>query len=581
MENKISLTPLKRFFNLLKVDKQEILSIYIYAVFNGIVALSLPLGIQAIINLITGGLVSTAWIVLVVFVIAGVGLTGVMQIMQLTIAENIQQKLLTRSAFEFAYRIPRMKMEALNKIYGPELVNRFFDTLSVQKGLSKILIDFSSATLQVLFGLILLSFYHPFFILFSLILIVIVILIFQFTAPQGLRTSLTESKYKYEIAHWLEELARAMDTFKLAGKSPLPLKKTDQIVEGYLTARKAHFRTLVVQFINLVGFKVIIAAGLLLIGGLLVINEQMNIGQFVASEIIIILVLASIEKLILSMETIYDVLTAIEKIGSVSDIPLERKTGENIEITGDKGLDVNLKNISFKFEGEQQELLKNIDLHVASGEKVCVSGYTGSGKSVLLQIIAGLYDDYTGSVSFNGIPMRNWDMDDLRSHIGDFVATGDIFHGTLEENITLDIPGITLDDVQKIAAIVGLTEFVESLPEGYKTMMVPEGKNLPEAIRRRINLARSLIGNPQLVMLEDDFNLMEEEYKQNLLNYLMENNWTVIAVSNDPDVTGQFEKVAVLDNGKLIAYDSFKEIKKQSWYSNLFQTKKLYVELKQ
>jgi ABC-type bacteriocin/lantibiotic exporter with double-glycine peptidase domain len=581
MENKLSLTPIKRFFNLLKVDKQEILSIYVYAVFNGIVALSLPLGIQAIINLITGGLVSTAWIVLVVFVIAGVGLTGVMQIMQLTIAENIQQKLLTRSAFEFAYRIPRMKMEALNKIYGPELVNRFFDTLSVQKGLSKILIDFSSATLQVIFGLILLSFYHPFFILFSLILVVIVILIFQFTAPQGLRTSLTESKYKYEIAHWLEELARAMDTFKLAGKSPLPLNKTDKIVEGYLTARKAHFRTLVVQFVNLVGFKVVIAAGLLLIGGLLVINEQMNIGQFVASEIIIILVLASIEKLILSMETIYDVLTAIEKIGSVSDIPLERITGEKIEIIGDDGLDVNLKNISFKFEDTQVELLKNIDLHVASGEKICLSGFTGSGKSLLLQIIAGLYDDYTGSVAFNGIPIRNWDMEDLRSHIGDFVANGDIFHGTLEENITLDKPGITLDDVQKIAEIVGLTEFVESLPDGYNTVMVPEGKNLAEHIRRRINLARSLVGNPRLVMLEDDFNLMAEEYKQNLLNYLMAEKWTVIAVSNDPDVAGQFEKVAVMDKGKLIAFDSFKEIKKQSWYSNLFQTKKLYVELKQ
>jgi ABC-type bacteriocin/lantibiotic exporter with double-glycine peptidase domain len=580
MPNKLSLTPIKRFFNLLQVDRQEILSIYVYAVFNGLVALSLPLGIQAIINLITGGSVSTAWIILVIIVIAGVGITGVMQIMQLTIAENIQQKLLTRSAFEFAYRIPRMKLEALNKIYGPELVNRFFDTLSIQKGLSKILIDFSSASLQVLFGLILLSFYHPFFIIFSLVLVLIVYLIFQFTAPQGLRTSLTESKYKYEIAHWLEELARAMDTFKLAGKSPLPLKKTDQIVEGYLTARKAHFRTLVIQFINLVGFKVIIAAGLLLIGGLLVINEQMNIGQFVASEIIIILVLASVEKLILSMETIYDVLTAIEKVGSVSDIPLERKTGEKIEISGDEGLDVKLKNISFKFNDAHEELLKNIDLHIASGEKICLSGYTGSGKSLLLQIIAGLYDDYSGSVSFNGIPIRNWDMEDLRSHIGDFVANGDIFHGTLEENITLDKPGITLDDVQKMAEIVGLTEFVESLPEGYMTMMVPEGKNLPESIRRRINLARSLIGEPRLIMLEDDFNLMEEENKQSLLNYLMGNKWTVIAVSNDPDVAGQFEKVAVLDEGKLIAYDRFKEIKKQNWYSNLFQTKKLYVELK-
>ena len=171
----------------------------------------------------------------------------------------------------------------------------------------------------------------------------ILYLIFRFTAPNGLRTSLVESKYKYEVVHWLEEIARAMETFKLAGKSQLPMTKTDEAVTDYLTARKAHFKTLVFQYINLTGFKVIVAAGLLLIGSLLVFNQQMNIGQFVASEIIIILVLASVEKLILSMETIYDVLTSIEKIGTVTDIPLEPNTGvkNDIEINGGLALYLN------------------------------------------------------------------------------------------------------------------------------------------------------------------------------------------------------------------------------------------------
>ena len=204
--------------------------------------------------------------------------------------KNIQQKIFTRSAFEFAYRIPRMKMEAVDQSYMPELVNRFFDTLSIQKGLPKILMDFSSASLQIVFGLILLSLYHPFFIMFSLVLILIVYLIFKFTTPRGLKTSLKESTYKYEVAHWLEELARANSTFKLAGKTSLPMQRTDEKVSQYLIHRKAHFKTLLLQYINLVGFKMVIAAGLLLIGGLLVINQQMNIGQFVASEIIIILI---------------------------------------------------------------------------------------------------------------------------------------------------------------------------------------------------------------------------------------------------------------------------------------------------
>ena len=583
MNKAISLSPLKRFFNLLKVDRQEIFSIYVYALFNGIVTLSLPLGIQAIINLISAGQVSTSWIILVVFVIAGVAFTGILQIMQLTVSENLQQKIFARSAFEFAYRIPRMKLESVNKHYIPELVNRFFDTLSVQKGLSKILLDFSTASLQVVFGLILLSLYHPFFILFSMLLVVIVYFIFKFTAPQGLRTSITESAYKYEVAHWLEELARTMETFKLAGKTPLPLTKTDETVSRYLTARKAHFRTLLTQYINLVGFKVIIAAGLLLIGGLLVINGQMNIGQFVASEIIIILVLASVEKLILSMETIYDVLTAIEKIGNVTDIPLERDTGTSISKDQVNGIAIHFNNVSFRFKNATEDILKNVQLKIQSGEKLCISGFNGSGKSLLLQIIAGLYESYSGSISYNNIPLGNWCKEDLRSLIGDSLAKEDIFTGTLKENISLGKPGITLDQIQKISAIVGLTEFIETLSEGYDTPLVPEGSNLPKSVRLKIMLARSIIGDPALILLEDNFNQLNEEDKNRFLDYLLDDDkkWTVITVSNNPSVAKRFDKTVVLDSGKIIAEAPFKAMNKETdWYQKVFQTSKEYVERK-
>ncbi|MBD79993.1 MAG: ABC transporter ATP-binding protein/permease [Crocinitomicaceae bacterium] len=571
MSGFLNTSPLRRFFNLLKVDRQEIISIYIYALFHGLVALSLPLGIQAIISLISGGQVSTSWVILVVLVIAGIGLSGVIQIMQLTISENLQQKIFTRSAFEFAYRIPRMKLEAIGNSYMPELVNRFFDTLSVQKGLSKILMDFSSASLLVLFGLILLCLYHPFFILFSLVLLVIVYLIFRFTAPKGLKTSLVESQQKYEVAHWLEELARAMETFKLAGNSPLPLNRTDHVVQGYLTSRKAHFKTLRIQYINLVGFKVIIAAGLLLIGGLLVINQQMNIGQFVASEIIIILVLASVEKLILSMETIYDVLTAIEKIGGVTDLPIEGDSGAKLALNIDQGLTIHLNNISYKFKNAKEFTIKDVSMNIDSNDKICLTGYDGSGKSVLLQIIAGLYDQYSGAISYNGIPLGNWSREDLRSLIGDSLSKEDIFKGSLFENISLSKSTVGVEEVQKMAEVVGLTDFVENQPAGYEMELLPEGKNLPKSIRLKVMLARSIAGNPRLVLLEDNFNQLNQYDKKRFLDYLMEQNCTVIAVSNDPFVAEQFHQLAVLKQGKLVAYEPLSNAKQQEWYSNVFQ----------
>lgn len=564
-------TPFQRFLRLLKVDKQEIFSIYVYALFNGIISLSLPLGIQAIINLIGGGQVSTAWIVLVIFVIAGIGIGGLMQIMQLSITENLQQKIFTRSAFEFAYRIPRLQLDKLDSVYVPELVNRFFDTLSVQKGLSKILMDFSSASLLTFFGLVLLSIYHPFFIIFSILLVIILYIIFKLTIPKGMRTSLKESKYKYEVAHWLEELARAMETFKLAGNSPLPLQRTDDVVEDYLDARKAHFKTLLLQYINLVGFKVVIAAALLVIGGLLVINQQMNIGQFVASEIIIILVMNSVEKLMLSMETIYDVLTSLEKIGSVTDLDLENENQNKQDHAFGDGLNVDLTDLTFRFPDSPTDILSGISLSIPQGQKICLTGFEGSGKSLLLQMMAGLYTNFRGAISYENIPLASWSKPKLRSMIGDSLAREDLFRGTLAENITLGKTNITPEKMQKAIDVVGLTKYVQKLPEGYETMIFPEGKNLPRNVRLKIMLARSLTCTSKLLLLDENFNELKNGIKGQFIDHIIGLNCTVVAVSNNPDIARKFDKVVVMDHGNILGEGSFEELSKKEWCSRVFQ----------
>jgi ABC-type bacteriocin/lantibiotic exporter with double-glycine peptidase domain len=574
------LTPFRRFINLLKTDKNEIYSIYLYAIFNGLVNLSLPLGIQAIVNLITGGGVSTAWIILVIVVITGILITGILQVIQLSISENLQQKLFVRSAFEFAFRIPRMKLESVDKFYLPELTNRFFDTLSIQKGLGKILIDFSSSSFQVIFGLLLLSFYHPFFILFSILLILIAYLIIQITGPEGLKASLKESKYKYEVAHWLEELARTLETFKLAGKTQLPLDRTDHLVNHYLDARKKHFRILVSQFFSLVVFKVLVAAGLLILGGLLVINGQMNIGQFVAAEIIIILVIASVEKLIQTIEAIYDVLTAIEKIGTVTDIPLENEKGYHYtQEDRSRGVEIQLKSLSFKFEGPASEILKNINLRIGAGEKICVSGFSGSGKSMLLQLLAGLYENYQGSITYNNLPLVNIDISSLRSIIGDSLSKEDIFRGTLRENISLNKENIKLDDIQLIVNLVGLSDFVHSSREGYNTHLDPEGRKLPKSIIAKIKLARALLGNPSLILLEDQFNLLEKDDTDRIIDYLTDRNnpSTVITVTNDPKLASRFDRILVLNKGEMMDCGSFTQLSQKNWFKKLFKTDS-YVE---
>jgi ABC-type bacteriocin/lantibiotic exporter with double-glycine peptidase domain len=457
-------SPLHRFWLLIKPDKKEIRNVYVYAVFYGLVQLSLPIGIQAIINLIQGGQISTSWVILVSCVIGGVVVTGILQISQLQITEHLQQKIFARAAFEFAYRIPKIRMEELYKKYAPELMNRFFDIISVQKGLSKILIDFSTASIQTIFGLILLSMYHPFFIVFSLILVALVYSIFKLTSKKGLETSLKESKSKYYVAYWLEELARASISFKLAGKTDLPLEKTNDEVEMYIGARDNHFKVLKQQYILMVIFKVIVAAGLLVVGSLLVMDQQMNIGQFVAAGIIILLIIGSVEKLILSLETMYDVITSLEKIGQVTDLELERETGMNIhEMALKNGLKVEVSNIDFHYPDQEKNVFKNASLTINDGEKMILLGDGSSGKTTFLYLLNGLYQVKSGTVSFNDLPLANFNPVHIRSLIGNCFSNETLFEGTILENITMGRDSVAFENVQWVVEKLKLTDYIKSL----------------------------------------------------------------------------------------------------------------------
>ncbi len=562
MEN--SLTPVKRFWKLLSRDKKEIRYVYLYAIFNGLVNLSLPIGIQAIINLIQGGEVSTAWIVLVTFVILGIVFSGILQISQLKITEILQQRLFTRAAFEFAFRIPNIKMSALYKHYAPELMNRFFDIISVQKGISKILIDFSSASIQVIFGLILLSLYHPFFIIFSLILVILVWAIFQYTAKIGLQTSLIESKNKYNVAHWLQEMARTNISFKLAGKTSLPLEITDERTEKYIDARENHFKILLKQYSLLVVFKAIVAAGLLIIGSLLVMEQQMNIGQFVAAEIIILLVLSSVEKLIVSLETIYDVLTSLEKIGQVTDLELEKSEGlcilENLE---EGGLKIELSKVNFSYTDETEPVIKDISFSLNPNEKVLLIGDNDSGKSTLLYLISALYAPSSGYITYNDLPQGNLKLSTLRNVIGDCLREELLFDGTIYDNIKMGRENATFENIKWAVKNIGLEEQIKKLPLGYDTLIDSRGQKFSKGIIDKILLARSIADKPKLLLIKDAFGAISPEERNRILNFLTHKDrcWTLVLASSNSALAEKMDKIIVIKEGTISGIGSYNTIK--------------------
>ena len=527
--------PIQRFWRLLGRYKRELRHIYTYAIFIGMINLSLPLGIQAIVVYIQTGEISSSWLVLVAFVLLGIAIAGFFQVLQIRIVENMQQDIFARSSIEFAYRLPKMQLLELDNIHEPELVNRFFDILTVQKGLPKILIDFSLASFQIAFGLILLSIYSSYFIILGISLVFLLWFLIRLTGTKGLEASFKESKYKYQLVYWLEEIARTNKSFKLKAAGRFHLKKTDEITANYLRAREKHFSVLVNQFKYFISFQVLIAAGLLLLGGMLVFQEQMTLGQFVAAEIVIILLINSVGKVIGIIDTIYDVLTALEKIGYVTDVPLDNNKGVNDIDDTKNAMSLELINIGFRYPDMKKDLFKGFSTIINANDRAVISGGSGAGKSTLLHLMTGIYNLHEGEILLNDIPLQHYKREKLYEQIAVYFPTNQLFSGTIRENIVVG-RNISDKEIIEVNKILGLQKYVQLQEDGLRTYITSGGRKLPRKIIQKILLARIIVGKPLLLLMEDPLLFFEENETERIINYLVDKrrNWTLVVVTNNP-----------------------------------------------
>lgn len=547
----ITYSPFRRIFAILKADRSEITSVYFYAILNGLIQLSLPLGIQAIIGFVLGGVISTSLVILIALVVVGVFINGLLQVNQMKLIEKIQQKLFARYSFEFANRLPRIDLQKTDDVYLPELTNRFFDVISLQKGVAKVLIDIPTASIQILFGLILLCFYHPIFIAFGLILIFILFLLLRFTGPKGLETSYQESYYKYRVAGWLEEIARIVKSLRFSKGSLIHLRKNDELTTQYIHNRTSHFKILLFQYWSLVGFKVIITAAMLIVGTILLVNQQINIGQFIAAEIVIITILNSVEKFTLNLDKVYDILTSVGKLSKVIDKPLE--TSGMLDLTEvDGGLSVEIRDLEFSYD-QERKVLKDITIKIPAGHKAVLMGADGSGKSTLLKILTGAYQPTKGNILINGIPLNNYNLTNLRSYMGIYFTQQDIFQGSLLENITMGNTNIHYQEIMEVANKLGLTEFLIQLPGGLQHQIDPVGKKLSRNSIQKILMLRMLMLRPKLILMEEPWSGIEETFKSRMENYLLNElkQTTMVMITNDQLFADQCDQVVQLKDGTI------------------------------
>jgi ABC-type bacteriocin/lantibiotic exporter with double-glycine peptidase domain len=527
--------PSRRLLGLLWPERSEIVTLLIFAVAVGVLTLAIPLTVDALVSNVAFGSLLLPLIVLALVLFGCLLLSGAVRALQVYVLEVLQRRIFVRVAADLAWRLPRVRTDALDRAHGPELVNRFFDVLTVQKGTAMLLLDGITVVLSALVGLTVLAFYHPFLLGFAVVLIVALFFIVFVMGRGAVRTAIAESLAKYEVAGWLEELVRHPTAFRTAGGAELALDRLDQHARRYLMARRSHFRILLSQIVGSLLLQAVAATALLTLGGWLVISNQLTLGQLVASELIVSLVVSNVAKLGKHLETWYDMLAATDKLGHLADLPVEREGGE-ARHAETAGIPVEAEHVTYAYGGPHGAVSLP-DLKIAAGERVALVGPGGSGASTLLDLLYGLREPHHGHIVLDGLDTRQWRLGSLREDVA-LVRDPEVAEGTVVENVRMGRGGMSLVEVRTALEAAAVWEEILDLPAGLNTGLTTGGRPLSYGQALRLTLARALAGSPRLLLLDGTLDRLAPAVRERVCRsvFAPDRGWTVVVVSQLEDV---------------------------------------------
>lgn len=539
--------PWHQYVRLLRPEADDLRTIVVYGVAVALLSLAVPLTVDALISNVTFGTLLTPLVVLVAVLLVCLSLQGLLRTLQTYIAEVVQRRIFVRIVGDLAWRLPRVDIRAFDRRYGPEMVNRFFDTVNVQKSSAKLVLDATNFVLTTGVGMLVLAFYHPLLLVFALLMLAALCVIVFVMGIGGVRTAVAESSAKYEVAAWLQEVARHTTAFCTHGGAQFAKDRAQQLAQDYVDARKRHFAIVFRQICASYGLHVIASTAMLAFGGWLVIDQQLTPGQLVASELIVTAIVSNVIKLDTMLHSWYDACASSTKLGSLIDLPLERQNGDDIQHAS--GVHVELDCVACGVLGDRGED-RELTFAVAPGERIALSGSAGGRASQLLDILMGLREPSHGHVKIDGLDIRQLRLDRMRDEFA-LVHGTEIVEGTVLDNIRFGRSDIGAQQIRAALLQVGLWDEILQLPAGLETELTARGRPLNASQASRLMLARAIVGAPKLLLLDSALDHLPEQTRRAVCESLFDrqHGWTVIVVTSMPDV------IAACDRALNIEFD--------------------------
>jgi len=502
-------SPWRMAFDLVRADRADLLAIAVYATGVGLLSLVLPLTVQVLVSTVTFGTLVQPIVVLTVLLAAGLVFAAGLQATQAFMVEVIQRRMVVRVVAQLSERLRRVSSSAFHAHRGAELMNRFFDVFVAQKAIASLALGGIEAVLAVVAGLVLLAVYHPLLLGFGGLIVAGLFLVLRVMGRGATRTAIRESKAKYAVAAWLEDMAVQRVLLKLGGGGEFAHRRLDALAAAWLGAREAHFRIVFRQYVGTLALQVLASASLLGLGGWLVVQRELTVGQLVAAELVVNVVVVSLSKLGGKLETAYDLVAAADKLHVLLDLPLEREGGARPSRTRGPA-QLELRRVATS-GGE----LRDVNLVLAPGQRVAVRGDAERTRA-LVELLFGLQAQAAGVVRLDGDDVRDLSLRGLRSRVL-LVAAPEVLPATVAENVAAVGPALTPRDVWDVLERVGLAERIAMLPAGLETVLGEGGAPLTRDEAQRLVIARALAARPGLLVLDGALDGLPRKQQQTVL----------------------------------------------------------------
>jgi ATP-binding cassette subfamily B protein len=520
-------------------DKKDVVILIAYTLVVTLLTLAVPLTAQALVNTIAAGVLFQQLITLSAILLGVLLMVAVIRAMSISLIETLQQRIFVRVALQITDRLLLAQPFNLKTTYPPEHLNRFFDVVNLQKVWAKLLTDGPASCISLLIGLIILGIYHPSLWIFDIGIILFLALAIFGLSHGGLASSMEESHHKYTLGSWLQDLAGAQVRVRRHASQNFWHTVTDHHLMMYLDARKAHFKVLFRVLTSHFFFYAIASVGILALGGTLVIQKQMTLGQLVASELVVLQMLVAMDKLIQLFEPGFDLMTSLEKIAMLTELPLLETTSNpvslpNISLTATtqnalpllilKQLYIKPDTHTHTPASEASFVLPYLGLR--AGETLALVGTVDSNalRHYVLRVCAGLALPEQGLCELHGVDVRSVSLLQWHHKVAYLsLEQQGLLQGTLADNIFMGLPYRETNPVlvSQVLALTGLDAALSQLPHGLETEVLQAGCNIESSLKVRVLLAQNLLQQPELLLLDDLLNILPWQERTALMRQLL------------------------------------------------------------